>query len=103
MLFKTHTDPTEKLIPGITINHDLNFANSHPGVELTNITTCFEGCLDYILYQAEQFELLGICPVPSKEELATLMKFDELRKVSLPNFYTPSDHLPIIADFKIKY
>ncbi|CAL8072870.1 unnamed protein product [Orchesella dallaii] len=92
----------EKIVPGIPVKHSLNLTNSHPGEELTNITTCFEGCLDYILFQTEYLELLQTYPPPSKEELAALTKTDEIRKVSLPNFYTPSDHLPLIADFKIK-
>lgn len=96
------TDPEEKISPGISVKHSLNLSNSHPGEELTNITTCFEGCLDYILYQSEHLDLLSTCPPPSKEIIAALTNVDELRKVSLPNFYTPSDHLPLIADFKIK-
>ncbi|ODN05515.1 2',5'-phosphodiesterase 12 [Orchesella cincta] len=92
----------EKIVPGIPVKHSLNLTNSHPNEELTNITTCFEGCLDYILFQSEHLELLQSYPPPSKEEIAVLTKEDEVRKVSLPNFYTPSDHLPLIADFKIK-
>lgn len=97
-----YSDPEEKISTGISIKHSLNLTNCHPDEELTNITTCFEGCLDYILYQADHFELLSTCPPPNKESLVELTKADELRKVSLPNFYTPSDHLPLIADFKIK-
>lgn len=101
-MFSFVPDPEEKLSPGLNVRHSLKLTNSHPGEELTNITTCFEGCLDYILYQEEHFNLLATCPPPDKEKLAALTSIDEPRKVSLPNFYTPSDHLPLIADLQLK-
>jgi len=93
-------DATEKILPGIRREHKLQLRNSHPAEELTNITTCFEGCLDYILYQPEHFELINVYSPPSKATVASIIGVEDEKKVSLPNFHTPSDHLPLISDFR---
>ena len=52
----------------------------------------FQGCVDYILFGGRGLKLTTLMPVPPMELLA--------RSGSLPDRVTPSDHLPIAADFE---
>ncbi|CAG7722123.1 unnamed protein product [Allacma fusca] len=90
----------EKISPGIEFQHNLHLRNSHPGEELTNITLNFEGCLDYILYQPSHAELIKSYPPPEKATIGSISNCKDF-KVSLPNLHCPSDHLPLIADFRL--
>lgn len=81
--------------------HNLQLKDSHALQRFTTITTAFDGCIDYILYQEKLLRLVEAFSPPSKPQLQMLMGLDEERKVSLPNFYAPSDHLALISDFKL--
>ncbi|XP_030381326.1 2',5'-phosphodiesterase 12 isoform X2 [Scaptodrosophila lebanonensis] len=62
--------------------------------EFTNFTTLFSGCLDYIFYQSDHFDLLQSVPLPTNEQL-TIHK-------AIPSVTFPSDHIALIADLKFK-
>jgi len=94
------SNENEKLTPGVDFQHNLNLINCNVGGELTNITMQFEGCLDYIFYQPDKIKLLKNYPPPAKSVLA-VMSETTADKLSLPNFKTPSDHIPVIADFDL--
>ncbi|KAG6389626.1 hypothetical protein SASPL_151098 [Salvia splendens] len=69
------------------------FAGGEP--EFTNCTPGFTGTLDYILFSPDQ----GVKPVNYLE-----LPVAESPDVSsgLPNYYHPSDHLPIGAEFEVE-
>jgi mRNA deadenylase 3'-5' endonuclease subunit Ccr4 len=50
--------------------------------------------LDYIFYETERFELTKVVPLPSVEKVKEF--------VALPNKFIPSDHLPVVMEFKMK-
>lgn len=90
----------EQVVPGMNYSHNLNLRPCHESEALTNITLNFEGCIDYIFYEENSFELLKEYPPPDKASIAKITGCQE-HQVSLPNLIAPSDHLPIIADFKL--
>lgn len=69
------------------------FAGGEP--EFTNCTPGFTGTLDYILFSPDQ----GVKPVNYLE-----LPVAESPDVSggLPNYFHPSDHLPIGAEFEVE-
>lgn len=66
---------------------------------ITNASQEFRGCLDYIFYRGAQgkpmeaLQLLQALPLPSAQDLQP--------HVPLPSPDYPSDHLPLMADFKL--
>ena len=58
----------------------------------TNFTAGFADCLDYIYYEAPNFEVTQIVPFPSLEELT--------QHPALPSIVFPSDHIALISDLK---
>lgn len=60
----------------------------------TNYTDSFKDCLDYIFYQSDSLELVQYVPLPSEEDLS--------KETAIPSSYFPSDHVALIADFKVK-
>ncbi|KAB7502639.1 2',5'-phosphodiesterase 12 [Armadillidium nasatum] len=78
----------------VTFSHDLEIGSACGTPEFTNFTTGFYGCLDYIFYQANKFEVEQVVPVPTLEEVT--------EHVALPSVTIPSDHLALVADLKWK-
>ena len=58
--------------------------------ECTSFHSGFHGTVDYVLLSKSSFVVQTVLPTPSFREL--------LGRRSLPDFTTPSDHLPIAAD-----
>ena len=74
---------------------ELASAYAHAGEpECTSFHSGFEGTVDYILHTAADFCVRTVLPTPSRREL-------EARR-SLPDWATPSDHVPIPADLEWK-
>lgn len=62
--------------------------------EFTNYTEGFKACLDYIYFEANRLSLKSFVPLPKEEVLQ--------KEVAIPSSSFPSDHIPLIADLKLK-
>ena len=60
--------------------------------QCTSFHSGFQGTVDYILFDHARLKLATLMPVPPIELIA--------QHGSLPDHVTPSDHLPIAADFE---
>ncbi|EGG12502.1 uncharacterized protein MELLADRAFT_46528 [Melampsora larici-populina 98AG31] len=73
----------------------LKSAYSHLGeLPFTNYTPGFKGVIDYIFYNEEVLDVTGV-----------LGKIDETyleKVVGFPNAHFASDHVPVLAEFKVK-
>ena len=76
-----------------SLMHSLNFS-AYADFPFTNCTNGFEGILDYVFYEANNFELVKVIPLPSVERVK--------ENVALPSKLIPSDHLALVFDLKIK-
>ncbi|KAK3861133.1 hypothetical protein Pcinc_032865 [Petrolisthes cinctipes] len=81
-------------IEGLSFNHDLELDSACGLPPYTNFTPFFHGCLDYIYYQTDKFDVKKVVPLPSHEEVT--------EHTALPSITMPSDHLPLIADLQFK-
>lgn len=85
---------TEEAIENISLTQDLCMSSACGTPQYTNYTPEFSGCLDYIFYEKDKFEVEQIIPMPSKEELTL--------HTGLPSVVFPSDHISLCADLKLK-
>ena len=61
----------------------------------TNITNKFRGMIDYIFYEErENLEVSKVLTLPEEEKIR--------KEVALPNSIIPSDHLPLVCEFRLK-
>ncbi|KMQ88325.1 2 -phosphodiesterase 12-like protein [Lasius niger] len=84
----------EEAIENVSLTQDLCMSSACGTPEYTNYTPEFSGCLDYIFYERDKFEVEQIIPMPSKEELTL--------HTGLPSVVFPSDHISLCADLKLK-
>lgn len=91
------TDPNQNL------QFESAYVNNTP--EFTNFVPGFVSTVDYILYRTNSpLKCLRIYPVLTKSELLDLLKLDNDSNedsLGLPNKQFPSDHIALIADFKL--
>ncbi|KAI1316069.1 Glucose-repressible alcohol dehydrogenase transcriptional effector [Mortierella claussenii] len=79
------------------LSHKMTLRSSYSdGVELpfTNFTPTFVAVIDYIFYSSNYLSVLGLLGGVEKEYMS--------RVVGFPNAHFPSDHVPILAEFKIR-
>ncbi|KAL0273754.1 UNVERIFIED_CONTAM: hypothetical protein PYX00_006360 [Menopon gallinae] len=79
---------------GLSYNLPLDMDSAFDAPKFTNYTRSFQGCLDYIFYDKDGFEVSTLYPLPSEEELSA--------NVAIPSVAFPSDHIPLIADLRWK-
>ena len=74
----------------------LRSAYSHMGESgVTNYTPTFKGVIDYIWYTHELLKSVSLLAPPTAQCLAGFVGF--------PGAYFPSDHLPLVSEFKLKH
>ncbi|KAA1122437.1 Glucose-repressible alcohol dehydrogenase transcriptional effector [Puccinia graminis f. sp. tritici] len=81
------------------IHHSLKLKSAYSNLDskelpFTNYTPGFKGVIDYIWYSTESLQVIGL-----------LGKIDDayLKKVvGFPNAHFASDHVPVLAEFKVK-
>ncbi|KAG0303230.1 Glucose-repressible alcohol dehydrogenase transcriptional effector [Dissophora globulifera] len=79
------------------LSHKMTLRSSYgDGAELpfTNYTPPFVAEIDYIFYSSNYLSVLGLLGGVEKEYMS--------RVVGFPNAHFPSDHVPILAEFKFK-
>merc|ERR1719342_416264 len=59
----------EEKINNISLSHDLEIGSAAGCPDYTTYTTGFVGCLDYIFYQSDKFDIRNVIPMPSHEEV----------------------------------
>lgn len=69
------------------------YASTRGEPHFTNYTPGFTGTLDYILFSPENIKPVSYLELPEPEASDI--------QGGLPNYYHPSDHLPIGAEFEI--
>ena len=73
------------------LSRELKSAYGHVGEpQCTTFHKGFQGTVDYILLTFADFIVETVMPLPSHADLA--------RRGSLPDLYTPSDHIPIACE-----
>ena len=73
---------------------DSNAERPSGGLSFTNYTPGFKGTIDYIWYTANSLDVAGLLRDVDAGYLS--------RVVGFPNAHFPSDHIPILAEFKIR-
>ncbi|BGP15962.1 hypothetical protein JCM10213_004777 [Rhodosporidiobolus nylandii] len=97
---KDHDDFMEHVYGTYTsegLNHRLNLRSAYSHVSelpFTNYTPGFKGTIDYIWYTASSMGVQGLLGEVDPQYLAGCVGF--------PNAHFSSDHLPVLAEFKIK-
>ncbi len=79
------------------LSHKMTLRSSYSeGTELpfTNFTPTFAAVIDYIFYSSNYLSVLGLLGGVEKEYMS--------RVVGFPNAHFPSDHVPILAEFKFR-
>ncbi|KAH8412901.1 hypothetical protein KR009_006695 [Drosophila setifemur] len=84
----------EEAVTGVHVSQPFKMASACGTPKFTNFTTLFSGCLDYIFYQQDRFELLQSVPLPTDDQLR--------ENTAIPSALIPSDHVALIADLKFK-
>ncbi|KAH8303927.1 hypothetical protein KR018_001349 [Drosophila ironensis] len=84
----------EEAVSGVELSQPFKMDSACGTPEYTNFTTLFSGCLDYIYYQKDCFELLQSVPLPTEEEFKA--------NTAIPSVVFPSDHVALIADLKFR-
>lgn len=82
----------EKVL-GLNVHTDLRFRSAYQDIAYTNYTPGFSGCLDYIYYRGDNLSCESTIPLPSHEEV--------ISTGGIPSEVFPSDHLALIANFKL--
>lgn len=85
---------SEEAVSGVEVSQPFEMSSACGTPPFTNFTTLFSGCLDYIYYQKDRFELIQSVPLPSDAE------FKE--NTAIPSAVFPSDHVALIADLKFR-
>ncbi|KAK6619211.1 hypothetical protein RUM44_003593 [Polyplax serrata] len=84
----------EEKIENVSFSHSLAMESACGAPEFTNYTEGFKACLDYIYFEANRLSLKSFVPLPKEEVLQ--------KEVAIPSSSFPSDHIPLIADLKLK-
>ncbi|KAK2582431.1 hypothetical protein KPH14_004741 [Odynerus spinipes] len=90
--YKDWKSNLEEAVENVSLTHDTCFASACGTPLYTNYTPDFSGCLDYIFYEKNKFEVEQVIPMPSEEELTMHQ--------GLPSIVFPSDHISLCADLK---
>ncbi|KAE9543445.1 hypothetical protein AGLY_002245 [Aphis glycines] len=84
-----------KILNDLKNNLDFKLESAYDtDVLYSNYTETFFGLLDYIYFTNKHLELIQVLPMPSHEDVTEYG--------GIPSILFPSDHLALIADFKIK-
>ncbi|KAI9137825.1 Endonuclease/exonuclease/phosphatase [Paraphysoderma sedebokerense] len=77
------------------LSHKLSLKSSYQDVKLefTNFTPTFSGVIDYIWYTNNTMNVIGL--------LGGIDKSYTDKCVGFPNAHFPSDHIPILAEFRV--
>ncbi|RHZ79076.1 hypothetical protein Glove_152g102 [Diversispora epigaea] len=79
------------------LSHRLSLKSSYSNIEelpFTNFTPSFTGVIDYIWYSTNTLTVTGLLGGVDREYLSKMVGF--------PNAHFPSDHVVILAEFRIK-
>ncbi|KAF9939096.1 Glucose-repressible alcohol dehydrogenase transcriptional effector [Mortierella alpina] len=79
------------------LSHKMSLRSSYSQVNelpFTNFTPAFAAVIDYIYYSSNHLSVLGLLGGVEKEYMS--------RCVGFPNAHFPSDHVPILAEFKFR-
>ncbi|CAG8480962.1 1422_t:CDS:2 [Funneliformis mosseae] len=79
------------------LSHKLSLKSSYSNIEelpFTNFTPSFTGVIDYIWYSTNTLSVTGLLGGIDKEYLSKMVGF--------PNAHFPSDHVVILAEFRVK-
>jgi CCR4-NOT transcription complex subunit 6 len=80
---------------GLSHRFPLKSAYSHIGeLPFTNYTPGFHGSIDYLFYTTNSLSVTGLLGELDREYMK--------RVVGFPNAHLPSDHVSVLAEFKIK-
>ncbi|XP_046829333.1 2',5'-phosphodiesterase 12 isoform X2 [Vespa crabro] len=90
--YKDWSSNLEETVKDVSLTYNIRFASACGTPIYTNYTPEFAGCLDYIFYEKNKFEVEQIIPMPSNEELTI--------HIGLPSIVLPSDHISLCADLK---
>ncbi|XP_026818111.1 2',5'-phosphodiesterase 12 [Rhopalosiphum maidis] len=86
---------TVKMLNDLKNNLDFKMDSAYDtDVLYSNYTETFFGLLDYIFFTNQHLELIQVLSMPSHD--------DVIQYGGIPSVLFPSDHLALIADFKIK-
>ncbi|XP_017050590.2 2',5'-phosphodiesterase 12 [Drosophila ficusphila] len=85
---------SEEAVSNVELTQPFKMGSAYGAPEFTHYTTLFSGCLDYIFYQNDRFELLKTVPLPTEEQLK--------ENTAIPSAVFPSDHVALVADLKFK-
>lgn len=80
------------------IKHNMNLKSAYSGdyeLPLTNFTPTFRGQIDHIFYSANCLSVTGLLGEVDQGYLSKVVGF--------PNAHFPSDHIAIMAEFKVKH
>jgi CCR4-NOT transcription complex subunit 6 len=73
-------------------NNDNDQENNIHNTYFTNFTHKFIGMIDYMFYEEDKWEVVNSRPLPARNECSG----------PLPDMHNPSDHVPLMATFKLK-
>ncbi|XP_072378791.1 2',5'-phosphodiesterase 12 [Diabrotica undecimpunctata] len=82
----------EEAVTGVDLKQPFNLASACGTPRYTNYTENFNGCLDYIYYEKDNFLVSQVIPMPSHDEVTA--------NVALPSVVFPSDHIALVSDLK---
>ncbi|XP_016987842.1 2',5'-phosphodiesterase 12 [Drosophila rhopaloa] len=85
---------SEEAVSNVQLSQPFKMVSACGAPEYTHYTTLFSGCLDYIFYQNDCFELKRYVPLPTEDQL----KAD----AGIPSAVFPSDHVALVADLRFK-
>ncbi|XP_017115627.1 2',5'-phosphodiesterase 12 [Drosophila elegans] len=84
----------EEAVSNVQLSQPFQMTSACGAPEYTHYTTLFSGCLDYIFYQNDRFELIQYVPLPTEEQLKA--------NAGIPSAVFPSDHVALVADLRFK-
>ncbi|XP_015031949.2 2',5'-phosphodiesterase 12 [Drosophila willistoni] len=84
----------EEAVVDVELSQPFQMISACGTPETTNYTTLFSGCLDYIFYNGNSFDLLQSVPLPTHEQIVA--------NEAIPSVCFPSDHVALAADLKFK-
>lgn len=99
-LTEEHPDLEKRLYGNLSrvgMTHPFKLKSAYGAIgelSFTNYTPEFKDILDYIWYSANALHVTGLLGEVDKEYLSKVPGF--------PNFYFPSDHLALLAEFSVK-
>lgn len=84
----------EESVEGMNLAHSLVLSSACGTPQYTNFTQAFDGCLDYIFYDASVLDVTEVVPFPSHEQVT--------EHIALPNKVFPSDHIALVSTLRWK-